>query len=293
MNSLTLLSPAKINLTLEVLRKREDGYHEIRSIVQPVDLFDEVRLEAAPEDIELATNGIEIPSGEDNLAWKAAALYFKESGVDAGVKIDLRKKIPPGSGLGGGSSNAAAVLTGLNRMYGAFTDDELINISPVLGADVPLFIRPATALVEGIGEKLTALRGFPLFYYVVLCPNVNVSTALVYRKWDELNEGKQAEAHGSGDVKKTVETFKNAAEGYLLRNDLEAPADNLYPEIKAFREILTSLEAKDVKMTGSGGAVFAVFKDEAKAQVLYEYLKTSPTFRVFMVKGIKGRHSLI
>ena len=87
--------------------------------------------------------------------------------------------------------------------------------------------------------------------------------------------------------------FKNEEEGFSLRNDLEAPADELYPEIKAFREILSSLDAKDVRMTGSGGAVFAVFKDEAKAQVLYEYLKTSPTFRVFMVKGIKGRHRLI
>src|SRR5690606_9977672 len=164
MSSLTLLSPAKINLTLEVLRRREDGYHEIRSIVQPIDLFDEVRLEPAPDDIELSSSGMDIPSGEDNLAWKAASLYFKESGVEAGVKIDLRKKIPAGSGLGGGSGNAAAVLTGLNKMYGAFTDDELINMSPVLGADVPLFIRPATALVEGIGEKLTPLRGFPLFY---------------------------------------------------------------------------------------------------------------------------------
>ncbi|HML94756.1 MAG TPA: 4-(cytidine 5'-diphospho)-2-C-methyl-D-erythritol kinase [Thermodesulfobacteriota bacterium] len=294
MNSLTLLSPAKINLTLEVLRRREDGYHEIRSIVQPIDLFDEVRLEPARgEDIELSASGMEVPSGEDNLAWKAAALYFKESGVDAGVKIELRKKIPAGSGLGGGSGNAAAVLTGLNKMYGAFTDDELIQMSPVLGADVPLFIRPMTALVEGIGEKLTPLRGFPLFYYVILCPNVNVSTAMVYRKWDELHEGKGGEAREDADIGKTIETFKNLEEGFSLRNDLEAPADELYPEIKAFREILSSLDAKDVRMTGSGGAVFAVFKDEAKAQVLYEYLKTSPTFRVFMVKGIKGRHRLI
>lgn len=293
MSSLTLLSPAKINLTLEVLRRREDGYHEIRSIVQPIDLFDEVRLEPAPDDIELSTSGTDIPSGEDNLAWKAAALYFRESGVDAGVKIELRKKIPAGSGLGGGSGNAAAVLTGLNKMYGAFTDDELIRMSPVLGADVPLFIRPATALVEGIGEKLTPLRGFPLFYYVILCPNVNVSTAMVYRKWDELHEEKGGGAREDADIGKTIEAFKDLEEGFSLRNDLEAPADTLYPEIKAFREILSSLDAKDVRMTGSGGAVFAVFKDEAGAQVLYEYLKTSPTFRVFMVKGIKGRHRLI
>ena len=139
----------------------------------------------------------------------------------------------------------------------------------------------------------TPLRGFPLFYYVILCPNVNVSTAMVYRKWDELHEGKSGEAHNDADIKKTIEMFKNLEEGFSLRNDLEAPADELYPEIKAFREILSSLDAKDVRMTGSGGAVFAVFKDEAKAQVLYEYLKTSPTFRVFMVKGIKGRHRLI
>lgn len=292
MGSLTLLSPAKINLTLEVLGRRQDGYHEIRSIIQPVDLFDEVSIEQTEEDIELTSSGIEIPQGKDNLAWKAAALYIGQSGIDVGVRIDIKKKIPPGSGLGGGSSNAAAVLTGLNRIFGALSEDELLRISSSLGADVPLFIRPVSAVIEGIGEKVTPLRGLPLFYYVILCPNVNVSTERVYRKWDELNEGAPQDKREHGELESAVEELRKAS-GFPLRNDLEAPAEALYPEIKAFKQILTSLEARDVQMTGSGGAVFAVFRDEDKALSIYEYLKTSPTFRVYMAQGIKGRHRLI
>lgn len=295
MNSITLLSPAKVNLTLKVLGSRPDGYHEISTIMQPVDLFDEIRIEAAePEGIEVTSSGIEIPTGEDNLAWKAADAFLRESGINTGVKIFIRKNIPTGAGLGGGSSNAAAVLTGLNKIYNVLSEKKLLGIASGLGADVPFFIRSFTALAEGIGEKITVLRDFPLFYYVLLCPPLHVSTGDVYRKWDEIHETDTEESSSvESETTDEIERFKHEKGGLPLRNDLEIPAMELYPEIKSFKQILSSLDAKDILMTGSGSAVFAAFRDEDDAADIYEYLKTSPTFRVFFAKGIKGWHRII
>jgi len=292
MNSITLLSPAKINLTLEVLGSRSDGYHEIRTIMQPVDLFDHIEIEITDKSgIELSSTGIEIPPGKDNLAWKAADVFLKESALESGVKIFIRKSIPPGAGLGGGSGNAAAVLTGLNRITGALSQQKLVNLAPALGADVPFFMRSVTALAEGIGEKITVIKNFPLFYYVLLVPSLHISTADVYRKWDDLNETGVKE--GADAKEEIIDRFRDAERGFPLRNDLEAPAAALHPELRAFKDILASLDAKDVLMTGSGSAVYALFTDEHEALGIYDYLKTSPTFQVFFAKGIKGWHRIV
>jgi 4-diphosphocytidyl-2-C-methyl-D-erythritol kinase len=293
MSSITLLSPAKVNLTLEVLGRRPDGYHEIRSLLQPVDLFDELTIETTGDGgIKISSSGIEIPQGEDNLAWKAAHMFLNESGFDTGLAISIKKKIPPGSGLGGGSGNAAAVLMGLNRLTGALTEDALFGMAPRLGADVAFFLRSVTSLTEGIGERITVIKDFPLLYYVILCPNLHVSTADVYAKWDELNK-EIPEDEPCSDIFEIVERFKGETGDFPLRNDLEAPAFELHPEIKAFRQILLSHSVKNVLMTGSGSAVYAVFRDEFDAYEMYEYLKTSPTFRVFFATGIRGWHRLI
>jgi len=293
MSSITLLSPAKVNLTLEVLGRRPDGYHEIRSLLQPVDLFDELTIETTGGDgIKISSSGIEIPQGEDNLAWKAAHMFLSESGIDTGLAISIKKKIPPGSGLGGGSGNAAAVLMGLNRLTGALTEEALFGMAPRLGADVAFFLRSVTSLTEGIGERITVIKDFPLLYYVILCPSLHVSTADVYAKWDELNKEIPEDKSGS-DIYEIIERFKGETGDFPLRNDLEAPAFELHPEIKAFRQILSSSGVKNVLMTGSGSAVYAVFRDEFDAYEMYEYLKTSPTFRVFFATGIQGWHRLI
>lgn len=295
MNSITLLSPAKVNLTLKVLGVRPDGYHEIRTIMQPVDVFDEVRIEAeGPEGIEVTSSGVEIPAGMDNLAWKAADAFLRESGLKTGVNIYIKKNIPTGAGLGGGSSNTAAVLTGLNRIFKALSEEDLYSIATRLGADVPFFIRSVTALAEGIGEKVTVLRDFPLFYYVILCPPLHVSTGDVYGKWDEMQgTGAEGKPPVESETADDMEGFKREKGALPLRNDLEIPAMELHPEIKSFKDILYSLHAKDVLMSGSGSAVFAAFREEDDAAYVYEYLKSSPTFRVFFAKGIKGWHRII
>ena len=293
MSSITLLSPAKVNLTLEVLGTRPDGYHDIRSLIQPVDLFDEVKIETIEgEGIVISSSGIEIPQGKDNLAWQAADMFLRETGFDTGVAISIKKKIPPGSGLGGGSSNAAAVLTGLNRITNALPEETLFGISPRLGADVAFFLRSVASVAEGIGERITAIKDFPLLYYVILCPNLHVSTVDVYRKWDELNAGIPGDKPLL-DIDETIEGFRGGTGDFPLHNDLEAPAFSLFPEIKAFKQILSSLDVKNVLMTGSGSAVFAAFRDELEAHEIYEYLKTSPTFQVFFATGIRGWHRLI
>jgi 4-diphosphocytidyl-2-C-methyl-D-erythritol kinase len=293
MGSITLLSPAKVNLTLEVLGKRPDGYHDIRSLMQPVDLFDEVTIETTEgEGIEIRSSGIDIPQDKSNLAWKAAELFLGESRLDTGVAISIKKKIPPGSGLGGGSSNAAAVLTGLSRITDTLSEETLFGISPRLGADVAFFLRSVASVAEGIGERITVIKDFPLLYYVILCPNLHVSTVDVYTKWDEMNTGATGDKP-SFDINETVEMFKGDRRDLPLRNDLEAPAFALYPEIKAYKQILTSLGVKNVLMSGSGSAIYAVFREEFDAYEIYEYLKTSPTFQVFFATGIRGWHRLI
>ena len=293
MSSITLLSPAKVNLTLEVLGRRPDGYHEIRSLMQPVDLFDEVTVTTTEnEGIELTSSGIEIPEGEDNLAWKAADVFLRECKLDTGVSIFIRKKIPPGSGLGGGSSNAAAVLIGLNRLTDALPEEKLFALSPHLGADVAFFLRSVASVAEGIGERITVIKDFPLYFYVILCPNLHVSTVNVYTKWDEMNSGRPLQKP-SEEIDRIIERFKCTADTFPLKNDMEEPAFELYPQIKSFKQILSSIDARNVLMSGSGSAVYAVFSEEIAAHEIYEYLKTSPTFEVYFATGIRGWHRII
>ncbi len=295
MRSTTLLSPAKINLTLEILGIRPDRYHEIRSIIQPIDLFDEVSIGVEEgEGIELESSGIIIPLGKDNLAWRAAELFLQKSALKLRINIFIKKQIPLGAGLGGGSSNAAAVLIGLNRITRALSEDDLFKIAPTIGADVAFFIRSHTATMEGVGERINGLRDFPTFHYVILCPNIHTSTQEVYKKWDELhNSNPDKPCDSQADFKDIILKFIDNKLDPPLKNDLEEAAISIHPEIRAFKEILTSLDLKSVLMTGSGSAVFALFRNKEQASEIFEYLKTSPTFKVFLASGIKGWHRLI
>ncbi len=287
MNTITLLSPAKVNLTLEVLGKRADGYHEITSIMQPVDLFDEIKIDVLDgSGIAIETKGPEIPTGNRNLAWKAADIFIKQSGLRARVNIFVKKSIPVGAGLGGGSSNAASILVGLNKMTEKLSQRDLMNLSPTIGADVTFFIGCRSALAEGIGEKVTMIKDLPLFNYILINPGFEVSTLDIYRHWDKLQTG----AKQPGNAEKTVALLSKGK--FPLRNDLERPAIDLYPEINTLKELLLSLGAEAVSMTGSGPTVFAPFKEEKEGLDIYNYLKTSTKHKVFYVKGISGWHRL-
>lgn len=285
MSFVKLLSPAKVNLFLRILRKRPDGYHDLQSLVQPVSLFDEISLSVEPGDgVSLSSSGREMPSGRDNLAVAACRLYLDTASTRKKVSIRVKKNIPLGAGLGGGSSNAAAVLVGLNKILRSFADRDLLRMAASLGADVPFFIRCTSSFVEGAGEKVTVLSDFPLLRYVILFPGKSLSTGEVYDKL-ELPERLPEEV----DPAFLVERFR---EGFPLENGLEDAACRILPDILSFKEIFRSLGARSALVSGSGASVFSVFRERGEAEEIYEYLRTSSEFDVFLAQGISGWHFL-
>ncbi|HET6419443.1 MAG TPA: 4-(cytidine 5'-diphospho)-2-C-methyl-D-erythritol kinase [Geobacteraceae bacterium] len=256
-------APAKVNYLLQVLRKRPDGYHDLRMVMQRIDLCDEIeiRLKKTPG-IDVDCNSEAVSGGRDNIAWRAAEAILSHAGVATGVEISISKKIPVAAGLGGGSSDAATVLMGLNELLGAgFSDDRLMEIGVKLGADVPFFIFKKTALAEGIGEKLSPVEGLPPAWLVLVNPNIHVSTAWVYQNLRLTN--------GQDDYK--LPRFCNKVEDIcsILMNDLETVTIERFPVIRDIKETLLGFGAAGVLMSGSGPTVFAVFGAEEEARRCY------------------------
>lgn len=294
MNSIILLSPAKINLIFEILGTRKDGYHEIRSLVQPIDLFDEVKIDLNEgTGISLHTSGIELTEAEDNIAWRAANEFLKKSGLRRSVTVSINKKIPIGAGLGGGSSNAAAVLVGLNKLTESLKHEELMEICPGLGADVAVFMRCTTSYTEGIGEQVTPIQDFPLLNYIVIYPRFRVSTEKVFKKWDTLKQENKRASLLDENKYRLFTGFQTAENQFPLYNALEQATFELYPRVKHYKNLLRSCGAESVLMTGSGSAVYAVFKQEESATEIYDYLESAGDFDVFKAKGIHGWHRLV
>ena len=280
-----LKANAKINLGLDVLRKREDGYHDLRMIMQSIALHDvlELTLTRTPG-IRIRTNLGFLPVNEDNLVHKAAALLFEEFGTEQGVFIDLKKNIPVAAGLAGGSSDAAAVLTGLNRMLDLkLTTEELMERGVRIGADVPFCILKGTALAEGIGEQLTVLPALPRCSILLVKPPVHVSTKYVYThlRADELSEHPdidgQIEALHTGDL---------ACLSAKMGNVLETVTLPAHPVIGTIKDKLCSLGAMNAMMSGSGPTVFGIFDDPQKAREAYSRLKSEGAYQVFLTEGI-------
>jgi len=272
MNHIILKARAKINLTLDVLGKRDDGYHDIEMIMQTVNLYDTVSIKKTYKDeIKLETNLKWLPSDDRNLAYKAAEIIKKNYGIKTGVFIELRKRIPVAAGLAGGSSDAAAVLVGMKILFELdITTTELMAMGKELGADVPYCIMRKTALAQGIGDKLTRLPSCPECYVVIAKPNVSISTAYIYKIID--NE--------SIEVRPNTELMIQA----IKDNDLVAIAKNMYnvmekvtskenPVIGELKQFLIEKGALGAVMSGSGPTVFGLFDDEAKAKDAYYRLK--------------------
>ncbi len=278
MNSLKLLSPAKVNLRLEVLGKRDDGYHEIRTVMQRVSLYDEVELSLTHKGITLDCDSREVPRGRANIAYRAAELFLEKIGIKTGVEIFIRKRIPLAAGLGGGSSNAAAVLMGLRDLLKIrITDRELLGRSITLGADVPFFIFKGPALAEGIGEKLTKITLPARMWFLLIHPGGEISTEWAYQNVNL----KLTEARNEIKIKKFYKDIDKVAE--LLLNDLERAAIKKFPRIQDIKEKLSKLKARGALMSGSGPTVFGLFEDEAaaaRAQKEFEFGKKGTTFLV-------------
>lgn len=272
MKTLKLKAMAKINLGLDVLRKREDGYHDLRMIMQTVYLYDKIELKETEEPgIKVLTNLSYLPVNEDNLVYKAAKLLMDEFSIEKGVEIHLKKYIPVAAGLAGGSSDAAAVLVGINRMFRLnLSQEDLMKRGVKIGADVPYCIMRGTALAEGIGEKLTRLPNTPDCYVVLAKPGVHVSTQFVYGnlKANELKDHPdidgQIEAIRNGDFYKMAEKMGNALETVTV------PA---HPVIDEIKDIMKQEGAVNAMMSGSGPTVFGLFDDEEKAQAAFRILE--------------------
>ena len=272
MRQISLKAMAKINLGLDVVGKRPDGYHDLRMIMQTVRLFDRVKLfETTSSGVRMKTNLRYLPTDQGNHAVQAARMLMEEFRINSGVFIDLQKRIPVAAGLAGGSSDAAAVLVGMNLLFRlGLSQEELRERGVRIGADVPYCIMRGTALAEGIGDRLTPLPHIPDCSIVIAKPDVRVSTKYVYTHLvlDEQTRhpqiDSQIEAIRSQDLGKMCELCGNVLE------DVTIPA---HPQIASIKEMMLQNGALSAMMSGSGPSVFGIFDDPEKAQRAYGKLR--------------------
>jgi len=271
--TITVYSCAKVNYTLDILSLRSDGYHNIASVMQTISLFDTIKLtESEGDKITLECDRSEIPNDQRNLAWRAASEILRTAGVSRGLHIKLIKRIPSEAGLGGGSSNAAFTLMGVNRLFGlGFPSEELHKIAASLGSDVPFFITGGTASVRGRGEKITPLSDTPPLWFVIVKPDTNVSTAQAYRDLDGMSHRVSArktremeKAIQSGDVQKVV---------LNMSNDFEQSVIERHLPIALLQDDLLMSRARVARLCGSGSAVFGVAFSRNEAEECLRFIR--------------------
>ena len=285
MNEITLKAFAKINLALDVLRKREDGYHDVRMIMQNIRLFDKITMRrTGGKEIRMESNLRFLPTDGRNLMVKAAELMRERFSLPGGLEMILEKHIPVAAGLAGGSTDAASVLYGIDRLYGLeLSQEELMEIGVKLGADVPYCLLRKTALAEGIGEKLTVLPACPECSVVIAKPAASVSTKYVYEHLD-LNEGV---VHP--DIDGMIEALKNQdLKGIASRmgNVLESVTEKACPEIASIKGIMREKGALNALMSGSGPTVFGIFDNWNKAEECEKALRAAPEARMCRIVGM-------
>ena len=265
MNQIELKALAKINLGLDVLGRRENGYHDVRMVMQSIYLYDEVRIEKAePEEISVISNLSFLPTGEGNIAYKAAKLLKDEFQIKDGIKITLNKHIPVAAGLAGGSSNAAAVLFGMNRMFWlGLSQKELMERGVKLGADVPYCIMRGTVLAEGIGEELSVLPAMPKCTVLIAKPPVSVSTKVVYEALDSGNIVKHPDIDGIIEGLQNRDLRQVAASMGNVLEDVTIP---MHPVIEDIKNEMKACGALNALMSGSGPTVFGLFESRAAAR---------------------------
>lgn len=273
---LGLKAYGKINLGLDVLRKRDDGYHEVRMIMQTVGLYDRIDIIYRDEPgIEVETNLYYLPNNENNLVYKAADLLLKEFQIPHGVQIKLKKFIPVAAGMAGGSSDAAAVLFGVNKMFAlGLTQEELMRRGVKIGADVPYCVMRGTALAEGIGEQLTPLPPMPQCQVLIAKPGISVSTKFVYDNLhaNDLRPEQRPDIDGMLDAIKERDIHQLAAR-FGNGNVLETVTIKEYPVIEQIKDVMKEYGAVGAMMSGSGPTVFGLFTSPRAAEEAHEVLR--------------------
>jgi len=268
---MTIKAHAKINLSIDVLKKRPDGYHEVKMIMQTIGLHDLVRIERAAQGIELGVDKPGIPCGDTNTAFRAAQLLMGRHGIKSGVRIHISKNIPAAAGLAGGSADAAAVLTGMNEMFSlGLKESELMSYGKEIGADVPFCIKGGTMLAEGIGDILTALSPLPETYVVLVRPSEDVSTKWVYQN---LDLGRIADRPDTALLVRALEEKRVDRLASNMRNVLETVTLEKCGIIASLKERLIDYGAAGSMMSGSGPTVFGIFLDSNSAFKAFEAFK--------------------
>jgi 4-diphosphocytidyl-2-C-methyl-D-erythritol kinase len=273
MKEISVKALAKINLGLDVVRRREDGYHEVKMVMQTIHLFDRLEMKKTAGGITMTTNLSFLPTNENNLVYTAAKLLIDEFQIKDGIDVKLHKHIPVAAGMAGGSTDAAAVLYGMNRMFElGLSKEELMQRGVKIGADVPYCVMRGTALAEGIGEKLTSLPGVPMCYVLIGKPGINVSTKFVYGNLhlDEVTD--------HPDIDGMVQAIRNHdLYGITDRmgNVLESVTCPAYPVIDEIKAQMMKNGAVNAMMSGSGPTVFGIFDDPDKAEFARDQLKIS------------------
>lgn len=260
LKTITLKAPAKVNYLLDVIQRRVDGYHDLRMIMQRIDLCDEISLvltDTPKISVRCGKNGV--PDGDGNIAWKAAKAVLDLSGTTNGVDITIIKNIPVAAGLGGGSSDAATVLMGLNELLKLeLSDKHLMKVGVTLGADVPFFIFKKTALAEGIGDLLIEMPYMPSAWVLLINPGVHVSTGWVYKNL-QLTNGREL-----AKLPNSYKTVKDVCA--IFKNDLESVTIPAFPVIDTIKKMMIQYGAVGAMMSGSGSTVFSLFENQVTAE---------------------------
>jgi 4-diphosphocytidyl-2-C-methyl-D-erythritol kinase len=271
-----LKSPCKVNLILNILGKRPDGFHELETVMHPVALHDVLSFERTATGIELTCDQPELPTDSRNLVHRAATAFFAEAGINEGVRIHLAKRIPMEAGLGGGSGNAATTLLGLNEVFGDPLDgSSMQRIAATLGSDVPFFLQSAPAIAVGRGEQVRSVKPFDAlkgFYFLLIHPGFGVSTPWAYKNLARFPTALNGERGRAERLVQNLNVSLNAARGDFY-NSLEAPALEKFPLLAMFQEFLRESGAAVALMSGSGSTTFALIEGAQKAAQIEERLK--------------------
>ncbi len=270
MKQIKLKAPAKINLSLDILGTREDGYHELEMIMQTIDLYDEVNLEKTESEIiDLYMLNSDLPEGKGNLAYQAAEIILNKADIEnQGVKITIKKNIPEAAGLGGGSSDAAAVLKGINKLFNlGYSSQILKNLGSQIGMDVPFFIKGGTALAVGRGDVIKQLPDLKSYLIVLINPPFLMSTAEVYKKFDEILDEKKPDLNiPTSRLVKIIKSGKKIKWNEGWGNVLESSSQTINNDIKKIKKQLENFETELTMMSGSGPTIFAVVKNHKIAE---------------------------
>lgn len=293
MKEISIKAMGKINLGLDVIGKRPDGYHKVRMIMQSVELGDTLKLlKTEEEGITIRTNRKELPTDGQNLVYKAIRLMQEEFGLPGGIRVNLEKQIPVAAGMGGGSADAAAALIGMNKLFElGLSEEKLKELGLKLGADVPFCVVGGTVLAEGIGEELTVLPAAPSCYVLIAKPDIEVSTKEVYGSL----HAEQITSHP--DIAGMIQSVWNKnLQGIVdrMENVLEAVTVRKYPVIERLKDKMRQEGAMDAMMSGSGPTVFGIFPDAVQAGEAYKQIVNSGlSAQTYVTKFAENGHTIL